>query len=183
MKHTSEIFQRLSNGKFISSNSIDPESRALYNDLEENQQDYADYFSQIDFQLCAGDGYFYFARKEAKINVENKLQGLLQWIDYLDFLKAYDTSFDVGTQFNIAQMEVQLRSNLELKEKLQGLFPEKSSNRDKLETLVGKLVDNGFAEQISEIEGMYKVMSAFHYIENIIDCINISEEVSNEIPE
>ena len=119
MKHTSEIFQRLSNGKFISANSIDPASRALYNDLEENQQDYADYFSQIDFQLCAGDGYFYFARKEAKINVENKLQGLLQWI----------------------------------------------------------------AEQISEIEGMYKVMSAFHYIENIIDCINISEEVSNEIPE
>ena len=122
MKHTSEIFQRLSNGKFISSNSIDPVSRALYNDLEENQQDYADYFSQIDFQLCAGEGYFYFARKEAKINVENKLQGLLQWIDYLDFLKAYDTSFDVGTQFNIAQMEVQLRSNLELKEKLQGLL-------------------------------------------------------------
>ena len=177
MKHTSEIFQRLSNGKFISANSIDPASRALYNDLEENQQDYADYFSQIDFQLCAGDGYFYFARKEAKINVENKLQGLLQWIDYLDFLKAYDTSFDV------AQMEVPLRSNLELKEKLQRLFPEKSSNRDKLEALVGKLVDNGFAEQISEIEGMYKVMSAFHYIENIIDCINISEEVSNEIPE
>lgn len=111
------------------------------------------------------------------------MQGLLQWIDYLDFLKAYDTSFDVGTQFDIAQMEVQLRSNLELKEKLQGLFPEKSSNRDKLEALVGKLVDNGFAEQISEIEGMYKVMSAFRYIESIIDCINISEEVSNEIPE
>ena len=77
MKHTSEIFQRLSNGKFISSNSIDPASRALYNDLEENQQDYADYFSQIDFQLCAGEGYFYFTRKEAKINVENKLQGLI----------------------------------------------------------------------------------------------------------
>lgn len=183
MKYTSEIFQRLSNGKFISANSIDPTTRALYHDIEENQQDYTDYFSQIDFQLCSGDGYFYFARKEAKINIENKLQGLLQWIDYLDFLKAYDTSFDVGTQFNIAQMEVQLRSNLELKGKLQALFPEKPSNRDKLETLVAKLVDMGFAEQISEIEGMYKETSAFHYIENIIDCVNISEEVSNEIPE
>ena len=183
MKYPSEIFQRLSNGKFISANSIDPMNRSLYRDIEENQQDYTDYFSQIDFLLCAGDGYFYFSRKEAKINVENKLQGLLQWIDYLDFLKSYDTSFDVGTQFNIAQMEVQLQSNLELKDKLQNLFPEKSSNRDKLETLVGKLVDMGFAEQVSEIEGMYQVTSAFHYIENIIDCVNISEEVSDEIPE
>lgn len=183
MKYTSEIFQRLSNGKFISANSIDPMNRSLYRDIEENQQDYTDYFSQIDFLLCAGDGYFYFSRKEPKINVENKLQGLLQWIDYLDFLKSYDTSFDVGTQFNIAQMEVQLRSNLELKDKLQNLFTEKSSNRDKLETLVGKLVDMGFAEQVSEIEGMYQVTSAFHYIENIIDCVNISEEVSDEILE
>lgn len=183
MKYTSEIFQRLSNGKFISANSIDPMNRSLYRDIEEDQQDYTDYFSQIDFLLCAGDGYFYFSRKEPKINVENKLQGLLQWIDYLDFLKSYDTSFDVGTQFNIAQMEVQLRSNLELKDKLQNLFTEKSSNRDKLETLVGKLVDMGFAEQVSEIEGMYQVTSAFHYIENIIDCVNISEEVSDEIPE
>ena len=107
----------------------------------------------------------------------------MQLINALDFLKSYDTSFDVGTQFNIAQMEVQLQSNLELKDKLQNLFPEKSSNRDKLETLVGKLVDMGFAEQVSEIEGMYQVTSAFHYIENIIDCVNISEEVSDEIPE
>lgn len=183
MKYTSEIFQRLSNGRFISSNSIDPINRSLYNDLEENQQEYTDYFSQIDFQLCAGDGYFYFSRKEPKINIENKLQGLLQWIDYLDFLKAYDTSFDVGTQFNISQMEVQLGSNLELKGKLQNMFPDKSSNREKLETLVGKLVDMGYAEQVSDIEGLYKVTSAFHYIENIIDCVNISEEVSDEIPE
>ena len=157
MKYTSEIFQRLSNGKFISANSIDPMNRSLYRDIEENQQDYTDYFSQIDFLLCAGDGYFYFSRKEPKINVENKLQGLLQWIDYLDFLKS--------------------------KDKLQNLFAEKSSNRDKLETLVGKLFDMGFAEQVSEIEGMYQVTSAFLYIENIIDCVNISEEVSDEIPE
>lgn len=62
MKYTSEIFQRLSNGKFISANSIDPMNRSLYRDIEENQQDYTDYFSQIDFLLCAGDGYFYFSR-------------------------------------------------------------------------------------------------------------------------
>lgn len=182
MKYTSEIFQRLSSGRFISSNSIDPMTRSLYRNLEENQQDYTDYYAQIDFVLCAGDGYFYFSRNEQKVIIENKLQGLLPWIDYLDFLKAFDTSFSAGTQFNLAQIEVQLGSNLELKEKLQNLFPDKQSNREKLEALVQALTGMGFAEQISEIDGLYQVTSAFNYIENIIDCINISDEVSDEIP-
>ena len=45
MKYTSEVFQRLSRGQFISSNSIDSDTRAIYNDIEENQQDYEDYFA------------------------------------------------------------------------------------------------------------------------------------------
>ena len=116
MKYTSEVFQRLSRGQFISSNSIDATTRAIYNDIEDNQQEYEDYFSQIDFQLSAGDGFYYFSRKEAKAIIENKLQSMFSWIDYLDFLKTYDTSFDAGTQFSLAQIEVRLSSDLELKE-------------------------------------------------------------------
>lgn len=48
MRHTKEIFQRLSRGQFISSNSVDRDIQVLYNDLEENRQEYYDYFSQID---------------------------------------------------------------------------------------------------------------------------------------
>ena len=62
MKYTSEVFQRLSHGQFISANSIMSETRAIYNDIEDNEKEYADYFSQIDFQLESGDGYYYFAR-------------------------------------------------------------------------------------------------------------------------
>ena len=51
MKHTKEIFQRLSRGQFISCNSVDSNIRALYNDIEDNQQEYTDYFNQIDFKL------------------------------------------------------------------------------------------------------------------------------------
>ena len=54
MKYTSEVFQRLSRGQFLSSNSIDANTRAIYNDVEENQQEYEDYFNQIDFQLSTG---------------------------------------------------------------------------------------------------------------------------------
>ena len=138
MKYTSEVFQRLSRGQFISSNSIDADTRAIYNDVEENQQEYEDYFNKIDFQLSSGDGFFYFSRKESKVIIENKLQTLFSWIDYLDFLKTYDTSFDAGTQFSLVQMEVKLSTIPGLKEKLSQMFPDKSSNRQKLEELKEK---------------------------------------------
>ena len=183
MKYTSEIFQRLSHGQFISSNSIDADTRAIYNDIEENQQDYEDYFSQIDFQLSSGDGFYYFSRKEAKVIVENKLQSLFSWIDYIDFLKTYDTAFGAGTQFSLVQMESKLSTIPGLKEKLVQLFPDKPSNRQKLEALVGLMVDMGFAELVNEADGMYQVSNAFHYIEQILLCINIDEDVKDEIPQ
>ena len=183
MNYTREVFQRLSRGQFISGNSIDPETRAIYNDIEECQQEYEDYFRKIDFYLSAGDGFYYFSRKEPRVNIENKLQSLFSWIDYLDFLKTYDTAFDAGTQFSLAQMEIRLSSDIELKEKLTRLFPDRQSNRDKLEALASVMVNMGFAEQTNETEGRYQVTSAFHYIEQIISCINIDEEVKDEIPE
>ncbi len=183
MNYTREVFQRLSRGQFISGNSIDPETRAIYNDIEECQQEYEDYFRKIDFYLSAGDGFYYFSRKEPRVNIENKLQSLFSWIDYLDFLKTYDTAFDAGTQFSLAQMEIRLSSDIELKEKLSRLFPDRQSNRDKLEALASVMVNMGFAEQTNETEGRYQVTSAFHYIEQIISCINIDEEVKDEIPE
>ena len=177
MNYTREVFQRLSRGQFISGNSIDPENRAIYNDIEECQQEYEDYFRKIDFYLSAGDGFYYFSRKEPRVNIENKLQSLFSWIDYLD------TAFDAGTQFSLAQMEIRLSSDIELKEKLTRLFPDRQSNRDKLEALAGVMVNMGFAEQTNETEGRYQVTSAFNYIEQIISCINIDEEVKDEIPE
>lgn len=183
MKYTSEIFQRLSRGQFISSNSINSDIRAIYNDIEENQQDYEDYFSQIDFQLSSGDGYYYFSRKESKVVTENKLQSLFSWIDYLDFLKTYDTAFDAGTQFSLVQMEVKLSTIPGLKEKLTQMFPDKGSNRQKLESLAGVMENMGFAELVNEADGTYQVTNAFHYIEQIILCINIDEDVKDEIPE
>lgn len=183
MKYTSEVFQRLSRGQFISSNSVDAETRAIYDDIECNQAEYEEYFSLIDFRLEAGDGYYYFSRKEGKATIENKLQSLFSWIEYLDFLKAYDTTFGTGTQFSLARIEVRLSADLELKEKLSRLFGDKQSNRDKLESLVQALESMGFAERVNEMEGVYQVTSAFNYIEQIILCVNIDEEVKDEIPE
>lgn len=183
MKYTNEIFQKLSRGQFISANSIDADMRAIYNDLEEHLNDYTAFFAEIDFQLQSGDGYFYFSRKESRIAMEQKLIGLTVWMDYLDFFKAFDTSFGAGTLFNLAQMETRLSANMELREKFESLFTDKRANREKLEELAKALENMGFAEQVNEVDGMYQVTTAFRYIENLMDCININEEVQNEIPE
>jgi hypothetical protein len=183
MKYTSEVFQRLSRGQFISSNSIDPTVRAIYNDIEDNQKDYEDFFDQIDFLLSCGDGYYYFSRKEQKVTTENKLKSLSPWIDYLDFLTTYDSTFDSGTQFTLAQMEVRVMSDVELRDKLEHLFEDKSSVHDKLVNLANLLVSSGFAEVVNEVDGKYQVTMAFRYITHIIECLNIDEEIKNEIPE
>lgn len=183
MKYTSEVFQRLSRGQFISSNSIDAAVRAIYTDIEENQEEYEAYFRKIDFQLCCGNGYYYFGRKETKVIVENKLQSLFSWIDYLDFLKTYDTSFGAGTQFSLVQMEVKLSTMPGLKEKLSRMFHEKTSNHQKIEALAKALEDMGFAEKVNETDESYHVTNAFNYIEQLILCINIEEEYKDEIPQ
>ena len=46
-----------------------------------------------------------------------------------------------------------------------------------------KLESIGLIEKENELDGTYKVLSAFHYMEDLVDCITISEEVQDEIPE
>ena len=101
----------------------------------------------------------------------------------MDFLKTYDTAFDAGTQFSLVQMEVRLATIPGLKEKLTQMFPDKTSNRQKLEALAGALENMGFAELVNEADGTYQVTNAFHYIEQIILCINRDEDVKDEIPQ
>ena len=49
--------------------------------------------------------------------------------------------------------------------------------------LINELEKMGFIEKENEEDGTYKVLTAFHYMEELIDCITISEEVQDEIPE
>ncbi len=46
-----------------------------------------------------------------------------------------------------------------------------------------ELTDNGFAELISEVTKQYVITDAFHYMEELVDCLTIPEEGKNEIPE
>ena len=46
----------------------------IYDDIEENLEDYTDYFREIGLQIESGNGYFYFSRiGESKQSIEQKL--------------------------------------------------------------------------------------------------------------
>src|SRR5690606_33283522 len=100
-KQTAAIFETLSKGQFISSNSSDESIRKLYSVIEEEQNfEYLyNYFLNINFILEKGDQYFYFSRPENKIDLERKIEQFFKWIDILDFLKSFDHSFSSGYRF------------------------------------------------------------------------------------
>ena len=92
MKYVQKVFDRLSRGGFISSDSVDEGIRSIFIDLDDHKEEYSEYFAQIGFILEEGNGFFYFSRKESKTSLVDKLKKFGHWIDILDFLKAWQPS-------------------------------------------------------------------------------------------
>lgn len=185
IKQTADIFEILSKGGFVSSDSTSPVIRQLYTLIDENLSELSDFFGAINFVLESGNEYFYFSRKENKVDLERKLEIATRWIDVLDFIKTYDAAFSAGFRFQPADIFVRVGSDLELKEKLNGL--KKLTGKEKHEEIIDKIVNDmkrdGFIELENEITSTYKVVAAFSYLEELVACINIPEDIQNEIPE
>ena len=91
-----EIFEILSKGRFISSNSTDSENRLLYKHIEDNYNELRDYFEKIIVRMESGNEYFYCSRMEKRGDKESKLKAMRKWIDLLELLKSYDNTFAAG---------------------------------------------------------------------------------------
>ena len=64
----------LSRGGFIAADSLDSTTRHLFDDIEENYEDYADYYREIGLRLEAGNGYYFFSPiSDGKQIIEQKL--------------------------------------------------------------------------------------------------------------
>jgi len=180
-KYTAGIFDILSKGKFICSNSVDDTNRRLYNVVEENFDDLYSYFIAIGFILEKGDEYFYFSRNEMKAQLESKIEQAYRWIDVVDFFMAFNSSFAPGFRFTASDVAQQVKVDASLKDKLEimkritgeGRYDERISN------LVEKqLVSPGFAELENELTNEYKVLASFNYIKQLIVSIQIQEETA-----
>ena len=182
--NTQRIYDRLSRGEFLSVDSIDTSIRHLYEDIEENFDDYANFFKEIGLQLESGNGYFYFSRLgESKQAIEQKLESFSKWLDYLDFLKTYNQSFTAGYQFRKSHLIEQISVDIELKEKAGHLYKkyDVGSNLEIVNKLLQEMQNMGYAECISEQDETYKVTAAFHYVEELVNMIQIANE--DEVPE
>ncbi|CAN5271262.1 hypothetical protein BH23BAC2_BH23BAC2_27690 [soil metagenome] len=186
-KHTAEIFEVLSKGKFICSNSSNDLNRKLYAILEDENyfELLTSYFGNINFILEKGNGYFYFSRNESKVNLERKLEIAFKWIDILDFFKTFDSSFGSGFRFSIADITVRLNTDADLKSKLSALkkITKKTNHTEAVSRLVEFLIKDNFVELQDEITNTYKVLSSFGYLEELIMMLHIPEDIANEIPE
>ena len=182
--NTKRIYDRLSRGEFLSVDSADSTVRHLYDDIEENLDDYADYFREIGLQLESGNGYFYFSRiGESRQTIEQKLESFSKWLDYLDFLKCYNQSCTAGYQFRKSHLIEQISLDIELKEKANHLFRKygAGSNIEIVGKLLQEMQNMGFAECVSELDETFKVTSAFRYVEGLVEIIQIANE--DEVPE
>ncbi len=80
-----DVFEQLSKGAFICSNSSKLEVQKWYNYIDENFDTLYDYFNEINYILSPGDEYYHFTRPEQKVNITRKLEQAFRWIDIVDF--------------------------------------------------------------------------------------------------
>lgn len=189
-KQTGEIFELLSKGQFICSNSTDSRIGRLFDiiDDSDNYDSLYDYFKSINFILEKGDEYYHFSRKEEKVDLERKLDNACKWIDIVDFFKTFDNSFASGYSFSPSEINVKISVDAVLKNKADGVrsalkIDEKTPYQEIVLKIIDALLKDGFAEMENEILKTYKVLSSFKYLEELINTINIPEEVQDEIPE
>ena len=191
LSQTAEIFELLSKGQFICSNSSDIRICKLFEiiDDSDNYELLFNYFLAINFILEKGDEFYYFSRKdESKADLERKLETAYKWIDIVDFFKAFENSFSSGYSFTPSEITVKISVDAILKSKADGVrstlkLDEKTPYQEVVLKIIESLCKDGYAEPENEILKSYKVLASFKYLEELINNINIPDEVQNEIPE
>src|SRR5690554_5535453 len=91
-----DVFEQLSKGGFICSNSSRSQDQNLFSFIDENFDALEDYFLEINYILTQGIEYYHFTRPEQKAGITRKLEQAFRWIDMVDFFKTYNSSFGSG---------------------------------------------------------------------------------------
>lgn len=126
--------------------------------------------------LEEGDGYFYFSRKEQKVDLVNKLLRFGHWVDVLDFLKSWEPTFGPGFSFSKAALTVKIDADIELKEKAAGLYKKKDRHDDIIDKLVDEMLKSGFVELVDTNSQTYRVVAAYKYLEDLINMITFETD-------
>lgn len=181
--HTADIFDHLQKGLFINSNSCDENIRQMYDEIDDHLEALSLYFTQIGYTLERGNEYFYFSRTEPRITLEQKIARAYYWIDILDLFKTFNETFGPGYRFQPEQILVEANINVMLQNKLDSIrkhTSDKEIRKDVLDNIIRQLVKDSFLELENEKNNVYKVMSSWHYLERLMESINIYDETEED---
>lgn len=176
---SAEIFEWLSKGNFISANAVDSDIRNYYHILEENFDNLQALYQQVGFSLEAGNNFFYLSKiNESRQTVETKLEKARRWIDLMAFFTTFNQGFTRGFRFSPNDILQQVELNLDLKEQLEA-FRQKNKKtdnyRDALDEMLRQMNGEGFIELENSLSQTYKVLDAYHYLEQMVRGIFIAE--------
>lgn len=181
--HTADIFDHLQKGLFINSNSCDENIRQMYDEIDDHLEALSLYFAQIGYTLERGNEYFYFSRTEPRITLEQKIARAYYWIDILDLFKTFNETFGPGYRFQPEQILVEANINVMLQNKLDSIrkhTSDKEIRKDVLDNIIRQLVKDSFLDLENEKNNVYKVMSSWHYLERLVESINIYDETEED---
>lgn len=181
MKYTKEIYDRLAQGGFISGDSRDAKTKQIFINLQDNFQEYYDYFSQIGLDIECGDGFYYFSRKLSKKEIPDKLKKFGHWIDIIDLLVSLDPTIGPGSEISITKLSVGFETDIELRDKARKLYDKDLTFTEIAMRLLEELRRQGFIEMTDEMMKSYIVLSSFKYLFEMVELIVI--ETSEDTPD
>ncbi|MEI6892189.1 MAG: hypothetical protein V5783_08470 [Pontiella sp.] len=185
MSKTATIFEMLSRGGFICSNTGMPGGRDLYQYVEEHEERLRGMFAEVGFRLETGNNYYYFSRDhEDAPGRERKIKKALRWLDMLAFFTTYRKDLCRGARLSPHDLAGQLDINSSLKDQLLTLQRGngKKNYAEQLESLFTELRKEGFIELENEASQTWKLLDAWDYMEQMVMAVNIFEEESDEEP-
>ncbi|MBD0402410.1 hypothetical protein [Flammeovirga sp. EKP202] len=171
---TRRVFEMLSRGQFLSANTIRPEFRKLYDEVEEYFSAFESVYAPLGFHLKKGNNYFYFSREGGRQTIEEKIERFYKYIDRLAFFATFAPGFGEGMRFYVKDIVHKCNVETDLNDQLQRLTSDKSiSTHDKVRDLMDEMKRQGFMDcEDDENEG-YIVLSSYNYLKDIVDLIDI----------
>jgi hypothetical protein len=182
---TSEIFNSLSEGKFLCKNHPNRGDERLYESCLEHYKSLKKYFAIINIDLInEDDEYFYFGDLkivEAYSNeIDLKLKEFVNYIRFYSILVESYEYFGAGNSFTRADVEQKVIENIALRSRYK---KDDKTIRQEIEREIKLFVKSGYIYKINEKSDKYIALAPIARLKGFIGSIKIEDEIFEELEE
>jgi hypothetical protein len=173
---TAEIFAHLSRGWFLSLNTPISKHQRWFLAIQQQEADFRQLFALVGFQLEQGNGFFYASRLLGKSALEEQLEKAHKYIQWLNFLTCWQPSVGVGFRFSAQDLLEACAASRSLGKQLGQLSSRQSDSRtEQVKAFLRKLERESLIAEISPQTGEYLVLSAYHFVEELLYRLQVSD--------